>query len=147
MTEQQIAIYLFDLDTGEYNGSRLVPKNYGLQPGETFTKPKEGLYEPRIHHGDPASDDDTWTGSTAEEFNKTLPDKKPVQPVQPNGQQALIMGQQANIVQLQKTVMNQQSKMTEMQKTVMDQQSNMVQMQKLIMTQQAQLTELKKGSN
>lgn len=52
---------------------------------------------------------------------------------QPNEGQPLLMAQQANITQLQKTVMSQQA--------------NLTQMQKMIMTQQATITDLKKGSN
>lgn len=53
--------------------------------------------------------------------------------IKPSEGQPLLMAQQANITQLQKTVMAQQA--------------NLTQMQKMIMTQQATITELKKGSN
>lgn len=53
--------------------------------------------------------------------------------IKPNEGQQLLMAQQANITQLQKTVMSQQA--------------NLTQMQKMIMTQQATITDLKKGSN
>lgn len=53
--------------------------------------------------------------------------------IKPNEGQQLLMAQQANITQLQKTVTSQQA--------------NLTQMQKMIMTQQATITDLKKGSN
>lgn len=53
--------------------------------------------------------------------------------VKPSEGQQLLMAQQANITQLQKTVMAQQA--------------NLTQMQKMIMKQQATITDLKKGSN
>lgn len=62
---------------------------------------------------------------------------------------ASIAQQQANIKpsEGQQLLMAQQANITQLQKTVMAQQANLTQMQKMIMTQQATITELKKGSN
>lgn len=98
------------------------PAGYVLQSNETFTKPKDGLYDPQWNGSD-------WVGITQEEYYK----KHPVAPVKPSQSQKILMTQQEDIAQLQKTVMVQQS--------------SAVQMQKLIMAQQAELAQLKKGSN
>lgn len=62
---------------------------------------------------------------------------------------ASIAQQQANIKpsEGQQLLMAQQANITQLQKTVMAQQANLTQMQKMIMTHQATITELKKGSN
>lgn len=98
------------------------PQGYVLQANETFTKPADGLYEPKWNGS-------TWVGISAEEYLK----KHPVAPIKPSDQQKVTMAQQADITQLQKMVMSQQSTMTQMQKTIMAQQST--------------ITELKKGAN
>ena len=98
------------------------PQGYVLQANETFTKPKDGLYDPTWNGSD-------WVGISAEEYYK----QHPVAPIKPSDQQKVTMAQQADITQLQKMVMSQQSTMTQMQKTIMAQQST--------------ITELKKGAN
>nr|DAH72970.1 MAG TPA: hypothetical protein [Caudoviricetes sp.] len=62
---------------------------------------------------------------------------------------ASIAQQQANIKpsEGQQLLMVQQANITQLQKTVMAQQANLTQMQKMIMKQQATITDLKKGSN
>ena len=62
---------------------------------------------------------------------------------------ASIAQQQANIKpsEGQQLLMAQQANITQLQKTVMAQQANLTQMQKMIMKQQATITDLKKGSN
>ena len=62
---------------------------------------------------------------------------------------ASIAQQQANIKpsEGQQLLMAQQANITQLQKTVMAQQANLTQMQKMIMKQQATVTDLKKGSN
>ncbi|MBB1086360.1 hypothetical protein [Limosilactobacillus fastidiosus] len=62
---------------------------------------------------------------------------------------ASIAQQQANIKpsEGQQLLMAQQTNITQLQKTVMAQQANLTQMQKMIMKQQATITDLKKGSN
>ena len=64
-------------------------------------------------------------------------------------QQATIQQQQANIKpsEGQQLLMAQQANITQLQKSVMEQEASMTQMQKMIMTQQATIMELKKGSN
>ncbi|MBD8085538.1 hypothetical protein HUK45_04635 [Limosilactobacillus sp. c9Ua_26_M] len=62
---------------------------------------------------------------------------------------ASIAQQQANIKpsEGQQLLMVQQANITQLQKTVMAQQANLTQMQKMIMKQQATITDLKKGNN
>ena len=62
---------------------------------------------------------------------------------------ASIAQQQANIKpsEGQQLLMAQQANITQLQKTVMAQQANLTQTQKMIMKQQATITDLKKGSN
>lgn len=57
------------------------PQGYGLQANETFTKPADGLYEPKWNGS-------TWVGISAEEYLK----KHPVEPAKPTTQQTAMAG-------------------------------------------------------
>ena len=75
------------------------PAGYVLQSNETFTKPKDGLYDPQWNGSD-------WVGISEEEYYK----KHPIEPVKPNAtQQTLnVLGQQVATL----TAENQQLKET-----------------------------------
>ena len=55
------------------------PAGYVLQSNETFTKPEDGLYEPKWNGT-------TWVGITAEEYYK----KHPIEPAKPSQSQKLL---------------------------------------------------------
>ncbi len=57
------------------------PQGYVLQANETFTKPADGLYEPKWNGS-------TWVGISAEEYLK----KHPVEPAKPTTQQTAMAG-------------------------------------------------------
>lgn len=57
------------------------PQGYVLQADETFTKPADGLYEPKWNGS-------TWVGISAEEYLK----KHPVEPAKPTTQQTAMAG-------------------------------------------------------
>lgn len=61
------------------------PQGYTLQANETFTKPADGLYEPKWNGS-------TWVGISAEEYFK----QHPVAPAKPTAQQTAMtaLGQQ-----------------------------------------------------
>ena len=61
------------------------PAGYVLQSNETFTKPKDGLYDPQWNGSD-------WVGISKEEYYK----KYPVEPAKPSAQQTAMvaLGQQ-----------------------------------------------------
>lgn len=75
------------------------PAGYVLQSNETFTKPKDGLYDPQWNGSD-------WVGISKEEYYK----KHPIEPAKPNAtQQTLnVLGQQVATL----TAENQQLKET-----------------------------------
>lgn len=55
------------------------PAGYVLQSNETFTKPKDGLYDPHWNGSD-------WVGISAEEYYK----KHPIEPAKPSQSQQLL---------------------------------------------------------
>lgn len=57
------------------------PAGYVLQANETFTKPKDGLYDPQWNGSD-------WVGISAEEYYK----QHPVEPAKPSAQQTVMAG-------------------------------------------------------
>lgn len=57
------------------------PQGYVLQANETFTKPADGLYEPKWNGS-------TWVGISAEEYYK----KHPIEPAKPTPQQTAMAG-------------------------------------------------------
>lgn len=57
------------------------PQGYILQANETFTKPADGLYEPKWNGS-------TWVGISAEEYLK----KHPVEPAKPTSQDVAMAG-------------------------------------------------------
>lgn len=78
------------------------PAGYTLQANETFTKPEDGLYEPKWNGT-------TWVGITAEEYYK----QHPVAPVKPSAQQTAMvaLGQQVgNLIAENQTLKTQLEK-------------------------------------
>ena len=78
------------------------PAGYVLQSNETFTKPKDGLYDPTWNGSD-------WVGISAEEYYK----QHPVAPVKPSAQQAAMvaLGQQVgNLIAENQTLKTQLEK-------------------------------------
>ena len=78
------------------------PAGYVLQSNETFTKPKDGLYDPQWNGSD-------WVGISAEEYYK----KHPVEPAKPSAQQTAMvsLGQQVgNLIVENQTLKTQLEK-------------------------------------
>lgn len=81
------------------------PAGYVLQSNETFTKPKDGLYDPTWNGSD-------WVGISAEEYYK----QHPVAPVKPSAQQTamIALGQQVgNLIVENQTLKTQLEKSTQ----------------------------------
>lgn len=81
------------------------PAGYTLRSNETFTKPKERLYDPTWNGSD-------WVGISAEEYYK----QHPVAPVKPSAQQTamIALGQQVgNLIVENQTLKTQLEKSTQ----------------------------------
>lgn len=81
------------------------PAGYTLRSNETFTKPKDGLYDPTWNGSD-------WVGISAEDYYKQLP----VAPVKPSSQQTamIALGQQVgNLIVENQTLKTQLEKSTQ----------------------------------
>lgn len=81
------------------------PAGYVLQSNETFTKPKDGLYDPQWNGSD-------WVGISAEDYYK----QHPTAPVKPSAQQSAMvaLGQQVgNLIVENQTLKTQLEKSTE----------------------------------
>lgn len=92
------AIYTWNADN-HFVGIKMVEDDYALKDGETFTKPKDGLYEPITHQGTYPSD--TWIGTPKETWEA----KQPKAETKPTVQQQLntnVSLQLAQLVQAQK---------------------------------------------
>lgn len=81
------------------------PAGYVLQSNETFTKPKDGLYDPQWNGSD-------WVGISAEDYYK----QHPVEPAKPSAQQTAMvaLGQQVgNLIVENQTLKTQLEKSTQ----------------------------------
>lgn len=100
----QIQVYLYDVtDENKLTGTLLVRPNTILNKGETYVKPKDGLY------GTPMFDEDKqdWFGMTKEEWLKTNPFHDNPQDSQPSQQQETIASLLKQNASLQKQVKTQ----------------------------------------
>lgn len=98
-----VQVYLYDItDNNKYSGTVMVHKAEALPNGQTYVKPKDGLY------GKPRFDEEKqdWFGMTKEEWLKTNPFHDQDQSTQPSPQQemmAMLMKQNANLQKEVKT--------------------------------------------
>lgn len=76
------AIYTWDADN-HFTSIKMVADDYALKDGETFTKPKDGLYEPITHQG--TYPNDTWVGTPKDVWEANQPKVE----VKPTAQQQL----------------------------------------------------------
>lgn len=100
----QVQVYLYDVtDENKLTGTLLVRPNTILNKGETYVKPKDGLY------GTPMFDEDKqdWFGMTKEEWLKTNPFHDNPQDSQPSQQQETIASLLKQNASLQKQVKTQ----------------------------------------
>ena len=100
----QVQVYLYDVtDENKLTGTLLVRPNTILNKGETYVKPKDGLY------GTPMFDEDKqdWFGMTKEEWLKTNPFHDDPQDSQPSQQQETIASLLKQNASLQKQVKTQ----------------------------------------
>lgn len=100
----QVQVYLYDVtDENKLTGTLLVRPNTILNKGETYVKPKDGLY------GTPMFDEDKqdWFGMTKEEWLKTNPFHGNPQDSQPSQQQETIASLLKQNASLQKQVKTQ----------------------------------------
>ena len=100
----QVQVYLYDVtDENKLTGTLLVRPNTILNKGETYVKPKDGLY------GSPMFDEDKqdWFGMTKEEWLKTNPFHDDPQDSQPSQQQETIASLLKQNASLQKQVKTQ----------------------------------------
>lgn len=61
-------VYSWDASDMRFQTIKMVPDNYTLQANETFTKPTDGLYDPKWNGS-------AWVGISAEEYYKQHPVK------------------------------------------------------------------------
>lgn len=87
------AIYTWNADN-HFVGIKMVEDDYALKDGETFTKPKDGLYEPITHQGTYPSD--TWIGTSKEVWEANQPKIE----IKPTDQQKLNAATNLQIAQL-----------------------------------------------
>ena len=87
------AIYTWNADN-HFVGIKMVEDDYALQDKETFTKPKDGLYEPISHQGTYPSD--TWVGTPKEVWEANQPKIE----IKPTAQQQLNAATNLQIAQL-----------------------------------------------
>lgn len=100
----QVQVYLYDVtDENKLTGTLLVRPNTILNKGETYVKPKDGLY------GTPMFDEDKqdWFGMTKEDWLKTNPFHDNPQDSQPSQQQETIASLLKQNASLQKQVKTQ----------------------------------------
>lgn len=75
-------VLTYEIKTDKHLGAiTRRPAGYVLQSNETFTKPKDGLYDPTWNGSD-------WVGISAEEYYK----QHPVEPAKPTAQQTAMAG-------------------------------------------------------
>lgn len=99
-----VQVYLYDItDNNKYSGTVMVHKAEALPNGQTYVKPKDGLY------GTPMFDEDKqdWFGMTKEEWLKTNPFHDNPQDSQPSQQQETIASLLKQNASLQKQVKTQ----------------------------------------
>lgn len=92
------AIYTWNADN-HFVGIKMVEDDYALQDKETFTKPKDGLYEPISHQGTYPSD--TWVGTPKEVWEANQP-KIEIKPTAQQQLNANVSLQLAQLAQAQK---------------------------------------------
>lgn len=96
-----VQAYLYDItDQNKYLGTIMVKRSTPLSSGETYIKPKDGLY------GKPRFDENKldWFGITREEWLKTNPFHDNGNNNQPSAQQALMANLMKENASLQKQV-------------------------------------------
>lgn len=96
-----VQAYLYDItDQNKYLGTIMVKRSTPLSSGETYIKPKDGLY------GKPRFDENKldWFGITREEWLKTNPFHDSGNNNQPSAQQALMANLMKENASLQKQV-------------------------------------------
>lgn len=99
-----VQAYLYDItDQNKYLGTIMVKRSTPLSNGETYIKPKDGLY------GKPRFDENKldWFGITREEWLKTNPFHDDPQDSQPSQQQETIASLLKQNASLQKQVKTQ----------------------------------------
>ena len=100
----QVQVYLYDVtDENKLTGTLLVRPNTILNKGETYVKPKDGLYDTPMFD----EDKQDWFGMTKEEWLKTNPFHDDPQDSQPSQQQETIASLLKQNASLQKQVKTQ----------------------------------------